>query len=105
MPRIPPLNGRIAVDWLPANHWQIRPELTLAAEQDKTFAGETSTNGYTLVDLSASYTLAGAKMMHIFTLKGTNLTDELHRNHSSFIKDVAPEMGRRVLLTYALRLF
>ena len=84
---------------------KLRPELILAAEQDKTFGAETPTDGYSLLNLSASYTLVGAKVMHIFTLKGTNLTDELYRNHSSFIKDVAPEMGRRLLLTYALRLF
>jgi len=105
LPRIPPFRTRLAVDWLPTNGWQLRPELILTAKQDKTFSTETSTDGATVLNISASYTLARAKVMHTFTLKGTNLTDELYRNHSSFIKDVAPEMGRRVLLTYALRLF
>ncbi len=105
LPRIPPLSARLAVDWLPMNGLQLRPELVLASQQDKTFGEETPTDGYTLANFSASYTLARAKMMHIFTLKGTNLTNELYRNHTSFIKDVAPEMGRRILLTYALRLF
>ncbi len=105
LPRIPPLSARLAVDWLPANRWQIRPELVFASEQDKTFGEETPSDGYTLLNLSASYTLVTAKVMHIFTLRATNLTDKLYRNHTSFIKDVAPELGRRVLVTYALRLF
>jgi iron complex outermembrane receptor protein len=105
LPRIPPLSTRLAVDWLPTNGLQLRPELILTSKQDKTFDTETATAGSTVLNMSASYTVARAKLMHIFTLKGTNLTNTLYRNHTSFIKDVAPEMGRRVLLTYALRLF
>ena len=105
LPRIPPLSGRLALDWLPVQGLQIRPELVIAAEQDKVFGTETATDGYTTANLMASYTIAGPKMMHVFTLKGTNLGDTLYRSHTSLIKDLAPEMGRRVLLTYALRLF
>jgi iron complex outermembrane receptor protein len=105
LPRIPPFSTRVAVDWLPTNGLQLRPELILTSEQDKTFNTETPTAGATVLNMSASYTIARAKVMHIVTLKGTNLTDTLYRNHTSFIKDEAPEMGRRILLTYALRLF
>lgn len=105
LPRIPPLSGRLALDWLPVQGLQIRPELVAAAKQDDVFNTETATGGYTAVNLMASYTIAGSKVMHVFTLKGTNLGDTLYRNHTSLIKDLAPEMGRRVLLTYALRLF
>jgi iron complex outermembrane receptor protein len=34
-----------------------------------------------------------------------NATDRLYRNHLSFIKDVAPEIGRGVRFTYTLRFF
>jgi len=34
-----------------------------------------------------------------------NLGDRLYRNHLSFIKDFAPEIGRGVRLTYTLRFF
>ncbi len=105
LPRIPASSGRLALDWLPTNALQVRPEMILRAKQNKVFGEETPTDGATVLNLSASYTVAKAKTMHIFTLKGTNLTDVLYRNHSSFIKDVAPETGRRVLITYALRLF
>ena len=105
LPRIPPLSGRLALDWLPVNGLLIRPELLVAAKQDNVFGAETPTDGYTTANLMASYTIAGSKMMHVFTLKSTNLGDTLYRNHTSLIKDLAPEMGRRVLLTYGLRLF
>ncbi len=103
--RIPPLSGRLALDWLPVHGLQIRPELVVAAKQDDVFGTETATDGYTAINLMASHTIAGPTMMHVFTLKGTNLGDALYRNHMSLIKDLAPEMGRRVLLTYGLRLF
>ena len=101
----PPANARLAVDWTPSNGVQVRPELLLAAAQNNVFGLETPTPGYATANLLVSYTLASSKRMHIFTLKGTNLADTLYRNHSSLIKDAAAEMGRRVLLTYALRLF
>lgn len=34
-----------------------------------------------------------------------NLGDRLYRNHSSFIKDLAPEIGRGVRVTYIMRFF
>ncbi len=105
LPRIPPLSARLALDWTPLSGLQLRPELIVASEQNRVFADETPTDGYATANFMASYTLAGSKIMHIFTLKGTNLGDTLYRNHTSFIKNQAPEIGRRILLTYALRIF
>jgi iron complex outermembrane receptor protein len=34
-----------------------------------------------------------------------NLNDDLYRNHLSFIKDLAPEIGRGVAVSYTLRFF
>ena len=55
----------------------------------------------------SSYTAIAraGEAVHVFTLKGYNLGNTVYRNHTSFIKDLAPEMGRGVLLTWALRLF
>jgi iron complex outermembrane receptor protein len=36
-------------------------------------------------------------------LSGQNLTDKLYRNHLSFIKAIAPEMGRGLRLAYTMR--
>jgi iron complex outermembrane receptor protein len=105
LPRIPPLSGRASIDWSPNNQLEIEPEIFLAARQDNVYGVETPTDGYALLNLMASYTIARAKTMHVISLRATNLTNELYRNHTSLIKDLAPEMGRRILLTYALRLF
>lgn len=105
LPRIPPLSGRLVLDWSPTDHIEVEPELVLAARQDRVYGAETPTDGYALVNILASYTFARAKAMHVISLKATNLTNALFRNHTSLIKDLAPEMGRRILLTYALRLF
>ena len=105
LPRIPPLSGRISIDWSPTNQIEVEPELFAAARQNNVYGVETATAGYVTFNLTASYTIARAKTMHVISLRATNLTNELFRNHTSLIKDLAPEMGRRVLLTYALRLF
>jgi iron complex outermembrane receptor protein len=34
-----------------------------------------------------------------------NLGDRLYRNHVSFLKDLVPEIGRGVRLTYSMRFF
>ena len=37
------------------------------------------------------------------TLRSDNIGDELYRNHLSYIKDLAPEMGRTFKLVYGVR--
>ena len=44
-------------------------------------------------------------MVHILSVRGYNLTDALYRRHTSFIKDLAPEVGRGVKLAYSMRSF
>jgi iron complex outermembrane receptor protein len=50
-----------------------------------------------------SYTLTTGTTAHTFTLRAGNLADELYRNHLSYVKDQAPEMGRSFKLVYTLR--
>ena len=44
-------------------------------------------------------------MAHVVSFTGYNLTNALYRNHTSFTKDLAPEMGRGVRVGYSLRFF
>ncbi len=44
-------------------------------------------------------------MAHVLSFTGYNLTNALFRNHISFIKDLAPEIGRGVKVGYSLRFF
>ena len=104
LPRIPPLRGRIGFD-LRTGGFRLSPEFVMASEQNRTFTGETSTPGYTVVNLKAAYTIARPGLAHQFAAEVFNIGDQLYRNHSSFIKDLAPEIGRGVRFTYTVRFF
>ncbi len=69
------------------------------------FRNETETDGYSVFNLKASYVWPRQHMVHILSVSGYNLTDELYRSHTSFIKNLAPEVGRGVKLAYSMRFF
>jgi iron complex outermembrane recepter protein len=102
LPRIPPLRGTLGLDWR-YKVLSVGAELLLANRQDSFFDNETPTAGYGIFNLNASYTFVSARVAHIFSVGGHNLGDTLYRNHLSFIKDIAPEIGRSVRLNYSLR--
>ena len=104
IPRIPPFHGRLSVD-VPYRGLTLSPELVWAARQDRLFTNETETAGYALFNVTASYIRARGHYAHIFSLSGLNLTNELYRRHTSLVKDLAPELGRAVRVSYGVRLF
>lgn len=104
LPRIPPLRGRAGFDFRSGN-FSLRPEVRMAAAQDRLFETETRTAGYTVFNMNASYTVPRKHVAHIFGAEAFNLGDRLYRNHLSFIKDRAAEIGRGVRFTYTLRFF
>ena len=104
VPRIPPLRATLGVD-IPYGAFTVSPELLLAARQDRVFRDETTTPGYAVLNLDASYIWPRQHMAHMLSFTGYNLTNALFRNHMSFIKDLAPEMGRGFKVGYSLRFF
>jgi iron complex outermembrane receptor protein len=102
LPRIPPLRGTVGLDWR-YKAFGVRPELILVKRQARVFDNETPTAGYGLFNLSASYTFVTKRVAHVLSLSGQNLNDKLYRNHLSFSKAIAPEIGRTMRLNYALR--
>lgn len=104
LPRIPPARGRFGLDWF----WKslsLRPELILANRQWQVAPNEEPTAGYAVVHLNASYTLTRGHVLHTFNVNSFNLGNRLYRNHLSFIKDVAPELGRGIRFAYTIRFF
>lgn len=97
LPRTPPL--RFATE-LAYEQDAISADVraTRYMKQDKTAALETTTDGYTLLDASVSYRFNLGSSQLTAYLKGQNLTDELVRVHTSFLKDIAPLSGRSVAL-------
>ena len=55
--------------------------------------------------MDASYVWPRQHLAHVVSFTAYNLTNALYRNHTSFIKDLAPEMGRGVRMGYSLRFF
>ncbi|MFN7934778.1 MAG: TonB-dependent receptor [Bryobacteraceae bacterium] len=104
LPRIPPLRGRAGFDFRSGN-FSLRPEVRMAGAQERLFETETRTAGYTVFNMNASYTVPRQHVAHIFGAEAFNLGDRLYRNHLSFIKDRAAEIGRGVRFTYTLRFF
>jgi iron complex outermembrane receptor protein len=104
LPRIPPLSARIELD-MPFGDFKVGPELVLTAAQNRVFRNETTTDGSAVLNLNATYLVARGHATHTVALKAYNLTNETWRLHTSFIKDLAAEMGRGVKLTYSVKFF
>jgi iron complex outermembrane receptor protein len=104
LPRIPPARARVGLDFR-YEGLSVRPEAVFAADQDKVFPLETRTAGYGIVNVAGSYTIGKQHFAHIFTFNAYNLTDKLYRNHLSFIKELAPEVGRGIRFGYTVRFF
>ena len=90
---------------IPYGPFTVSPELMFAARQDRVFRDETETAGYAVLNLDASYIWPRQHMAHVLSFTGYNLTNVLYRNPMSFIKDLAPEVGRGVKVGYSLRFF
>ena len=104
LPRIPPVRGRVEFD-ARYKGLSFRPELVLAAAQNKIFPTETPTAGYAVANLSATYTFARSHVVHMLSAEVFNAGDNLYRNHLSFIKEYAPEIGRGVRFGYTIQFF
>ncbi|MEO7659571.1 MAG: TonB-dependent receptor, partial [Pyrinomonadaceae bacterium] len=102
LPRIPPFRATVGLNWRYKSLF-VRPEIIMAASQSRVFDNETPTDGYTVVNVKAAYTLFRGRTAHIFSVSGNNLKNRLYRNHLSFIKRIAPEIGRNFKAVYTVR--
>jgi iron complex outermembrane recepter protein len=93
LPRIPPYHKQIHVEG----------EVKNVGKQTRVYGAETPTGGYTVVNFHASYQVTSGHAVHTVTVRADNVGDELYRNHLSYIKDLAPEMGRSFRLVYGVR--
>jgi iron complex outermembrane receptor protein len=97
-PRIPPRSLTVGLEAENAN-WTGRIEAVDTAKQDRLAPFETQTDGYTFLNASLAWRPQGEDGSWTVRLDGRNLTDELGRVHSSFLKDELPLPGRNVRLT------
>jgi iron complex outermembrane receptor protein len=99
LPLIPPLRGRLALEYAPAS-WFARVETELSATQRRIGEFESTTDGYAVFHASAGLRLTLGGRLNVLTVSAENLTDREYRNHLSRVKDIMPEAGRGVSVTY-----
>jgi iron complex outermembrane receptor protein len=79
-----------------ASNWTVYSQLIQVQKQDQVAVNEEPTDGYSLLSAGISYHAVLASSEYSIDLKGTNLLNEEVRQHTSFVKDLAPQPGRGV---------
>ena len=93
VPRMAP--ARIGADWFwRADDWSLGLSWLNASEQDSPGENQEPTDGYSRLDLWARWQLDRARLF----VRASNLTDEEIRNSTSFLRELAPEPGRSIVL-------
>jgi iron complex outermembrane receptor protein len=104
LPRIPPLSASAELE-LTWGRFTVAPEVIVTRRQDDVFGDEEPTDGWATFGIGASYALTEGRSAHALTFRAFNLTNREYRLHTSFIKDLAPEIGRGARLTYTINFF
>jgi iron complex outermembrane receptor protein len=97
LPRIPSMRFGTELHWEQGN-WHAELGAIHYTKQDKIADFETQTDGYTLVSAAFNYYVSLDDTDLTFYVKANNLTNELARVHSSFLKDDAPLPARSFVL-------
>jgi iron complex outermembrane receptor protein len=94
LPRLTPVRTKVGLEYA-YDKFSSFLEAVRAEKQDNTAEYELATDGYTLLNTGVDYIVAQEDALKVkLFVKGTNLTDEEARIHSSFLKDLAPLRGR-----------
>ncbi|MGE0454476.1 MAG: TonB-dependent receptor [Vicinamibacteria bacterium] len=102
LPRIPPRRLWFGLRF-ERGPLHLEGEVKNVGEQSRVYGAETRTDGYTVLNFHGSYQITTGTTVHTVTLRVDNAADELYRNHLSYIKSLAPEMGRSLKLVYGVR--
>ncbi|MBB3048278.1 iron complex outermembrane receptor protein [Litorivivens lipolytica] len=95
VPRIPAQRFGSALHYH-AGNWSTHLRLTQVREQDRVADNENATPAYTLLEFAGDYHLSLGKGEMTLFVKARNLLDEEVRNHTSLLKNFAPEAGRNI---------
>jgi len=94
VPRINPARNIYSLSYV-ENDWVFKLSLKDVEKQDDIGEGESVTDAYQMLNtrLTKTYNLNGAGELKV-SIFGSNLLDEVARNHSSFVKKQVPLAGR-----------
>lgn len=96
LPRITPFRIRSGINYYQENLFRIRLEAQNVLRQERNAFMESETPGYTMLNLMISKEIPIRSSVAELFLRGTNLLNETAREHTSFIKDIAPLPGASV---------
>jgi iron complex outermembrane receptor protein len=94
LPRISPQRVGVRGNYL-VNNIETEVELYRVSKQDDVAAFETETAGYTMANVSLSYSFPADARFSVF-VRGSNLLDEQIWSHTSFLASVIPMPGRNL---------
>lgn len=96
VPRVTPSRNVLAVDYRRGLS-RAMLELQDVGSQNSVSSFETPTSGYTLVNARLSHSIdLGDEAVLTISAFGRNLTDEVARSHTSFVKNEVPLAGRNL---------
>ena len=101
LPLVPPLKGHVALKY-EQRLWFVRGEAEMAARQDRIGEFETPTDGYLVFNAAAGARLTLGGRLNVLTVSLDNATDTEYRNHLSRVKEIMPEGGRGLSVTYRI---
>jgi iron complex outermembrane receptor protein len=93
LPRITPFRYSASLNY-ETEHWIASIEGQRVNSQNRVAQFETTTPGYTFLNVSLGYKFQWGRTYNYLFVRGTNLTDEEGRDHLSFLKEVFPLPGR-----------
>jgi iron complex outermembrane receptor protein len=95
LPRIPPfrfmLGAEYRRDWITG-----RVEVQRVSRQDRVAGFEEETDGHTFLNASLALRPIAARPDVVLLLRGRNLTNQIARVHTSFLREAAPLPGRDI---------
>ncbi len=99
LPLVPPLKGHVALKYERPS-WYVRAEAEMADRQDRVGEFETPTQGYTVFNATAGVRLTLGGRLNVLTVSLINAANTEYRNHLSRVKEIMPEAGRSLNVSY-----
>ena len=98
IPRMPAASGNFGIEYK-SEIFDIGGNLGVTGSTKKTVISILPTDGYTTVDLSATWRPFGSKRDLNVRLQALNITNAERRQHTSYLKDTVPLPGRNFRLS------
>ncbi len=115
LPAIPPLTGNLDLryespTWVAGIGFdaataqsRVPAQFESPVEPGEMITPDLPTDGYALFNALVGYRFTSAGLLHSLTLQGSNLFDTAWRDHLSRVRQVAPQPGRSIQLTYRVQ--